>query len=97
MLELWSRVIRKGFRTAPEAKFFIHAGDLINNAHTEQQWHEWFAAGGFILSMIATMPTPGNHEYRVKNASDSSLGQRSLSVQWQPQFTLQVNGPDGLE
>jgi hypothetical protein len=43
------------------------------------------------------MPTPGNHEYRAKNAAESSLGQRSLSVQWQPQFTLPANGPEGLE
>lgn len=97
VLELWSRVIREGFKTAPEAKFFVHAGDLINSAHREQEWHEWFTAGGFIHSMIPSMPTPGNHEYRAKNAEESGLGQRSLSVQWQPQFTLPANGPEGLE
>ena len=97
VLELWSRLIREGFRKAPEARFFIHAGDLINRAHREQEWHEWFTAGGFIHSMIPSMPTPGNHEYRAKNQQEADAKQRSLSVQWRPQFTLPLNGPAGLE
>jgi hypothetical protein len=97
VLELWSRLIREGFRKAPEARFFIHAGDLINRAHREQEWHEWFTAGGFIHSMIPSMPTPGNHEYRAKNQQEADAKQRSLSVQWRPQFTLPQNGPAGLE
>ncbi|TDQ13568.1 calcineurin-like phosphoesterase family protein [Algoriphagus boseongensis] len=97
VLELWSRLIREGFRTAPDAKFFIHAGDLINSAHREQEWHEWFTAGGFIHSMIPSFPTPGNHEYRAKNQEEVNQKQRSLSVQWRPQFTLPLNGPKGLE
>jgi len=97
VLELWSRLIREGFRTAPDARFFIHAGDLINIAHREQEWHEWFTAGGFIHSMIPSFPTPGNHEYRGKNQEELDKRERSLSVQWKPQFTLPANGPEGLE
>lgn len=97
ILELWSRLVREGFKTAPEAKFFIHAGDLINTAHKEQDWHEWFTAGGFIHSMIPSFPTPGNHEYRAKDSVENASKQRSLSLQWQPQFTLPLNGPEGLE
>lgn len=97
ILELWSRLIRQGFKTAPDAKFIIHAGDLVNNAHRDQQWHEWFVAGGFIHSMIPSMPTPGNHEYQSKSPSDEAANYRSLSAQWQPQFNLPENGPKGLE
>lgn len=97
ILELWARLIREGFKTAPEAKFFIHAGDLINTAHREQDWHEWFTAGGFIHSMIPSFPTPGNHEYRAKDSLENAEKIRSLSLQWQPQFTLPKNGPEGLE
>lgn len=97
VLELWSRLIREGFRKAPEAKFIIHAGDLINTAHREQEWHEWFTAGGFIHSMVPSMPVPGNHEYRAKNQAETDQKVRSLSVQWRPQFTLPLNGPKGLE
>jgi 3',5'-cyclic AMP phosphodiesterase CpdA len=97
VLELWSRLIREGFRKAPESKFIIHAGDLINTAHREQEWHEWFTAGGFIHSMVPSMPVPGNHEYRAKNQAETDQKVRSLSVQWRPQFTLPLNGPKGLE
>ena len=97
ILELWSRLIREGFRTAPDARFFIHAGDLINTAHRDRDWHEWFTAGGFIHSMIPSFPTPGNHEFRAKNMEEMEKNERSLSVQWRPQFTLPMNGPKGLE
>lgn len=97
ILELWSRLIREGFKTAPDAKFFIHAGDLVNTAHKEQDWHEWFTAGGFIHSMIPAVPTPGNHEYRAKDSLENAAKERSLSIQWNPQFTLPQNGPEGLE
>ena len=97
VLELWSRLIREGFKKAPEAEFIIHAGDLINYAHREQEWHEWFTAGGFIHSMLPTMPVPGNHEYNYLNQADREKRQRSLSVQWRPQFNLPLNGLKGLE
>ncbi len=96
ILELWSRLIRESFRKAPDARFFIHAGDLVNHAHREQEWHEWFTAGGFIHSMIPAMPTPGNHEYRPRqdgNEEDPSI----LSIQWRAQFNLPPNGPSGLK
>lgn len=97
VLELWSRLIREGFRKAPEAEFIIHAGDLINSAHREQEWHEWFTAGGFIHSMLPTLAVPGNHEYNYRNQTDRETKERHLSVQWQAQFNFPKNGPKGLE
>lgn len=94
ILELWSRLIRESYKKAPDAKFIVHAGDLVNNAHNEQQWQEWFDAGGWIHSSIGAFPIPGNHEYR--NLSPEA-SERSLSVQWKHQFTLPENGPEGLE
>ncbi len=97
ILDLWARLIREGFRKAPEAGFIIHAGDLVNDAHSEQEWHEWFSAGGFIHSMIPSVSTPGNHEMRPLTEEEAAQGIRSLSVQWRPQFTLPLNGVPGLE
>lgn len=97
ILELWSRLIREGYRKAPDADFIIHAGDLINYAHREQEWHEWFTAGGFIHSMLPTLAIPGNHEYNYLNNIDRLAQKRSLSVQWKPQFSFPENGPKGLE
>ncbi|WP_209331747.1 purple acid phosphatase family protein [Lunatimonas salinarum] len=97
ILELWARLIREGYRKAPDAKFIIHAGDLVNNAHRDQEWHEWFTAGGFIHSMVPSMSTPGNHEYRAIPEWDGTNAKRRLSVQWRPQFTLPENGPQDLQ
>lgn len=97
ILELWSRLIREGYRKAPDASFIIHAGDLVNNPHHERQWEEWFVAGGWIHSMLPSLSTPGNHEYGSRNEADREANTRALSVQWRPQFTLPENGPAGYE
>ena len=94
ILELWSRLIREGYRKGPDASFIIHAGDMINHAHSERQWHEWFTAGGFIHRMLPSIGVPGNHEY---GALTEDSRERQLSVQWNPQFTLPENGVEGLE
>ena len=96
ILELWSRVIRNAYKTAPNADFFIHAGDLVNEGHEERDWNEWFSAGGFIHSEIPTIAVPGNHEYRYLEGSTNSED-RVLSVQWNAQFGFPNNGPKGLE
>ena len=94
ILELWARVIRQGYKMAPHASFIIHAGDLVNHAHNEKEWTEWFEAGGWIHRTLPSIPIPGNHEYRPisKDSKD-----RELAIQWVPQFTLPENGPDGLK
>jgi predicted phosphodiesterase len=86
VLSHWSRVIRMAYQTAPEASFVIHAGDLINSAHKDQEWAEWYKAGGFIHSQWTAIPVVGNHEFR-PTAKDES---RKLAIQWRPQFTLPV-------
>ena len=59
----WSRVIRRAFADAPDARFLLHAGDLINTANSDAEWGEWFAAGGWLNGMVPSVPTPGNHEW----------------------------------
>ena len=89
---MWSRTIREAYSTLPEADFMIHAGDLVNDAEKDQEWGEWFYAGGWIYGMIPSIATPGNHEYK------RIPGQKKrLSIHWKPTFTLPENGPKGLE
>lgn len=87
----WSRVIREAYRDAPKAKFMIHAGDLINRAESDAEWHEWFGAGAWINAMVPSIPVPGNHEM-----TKSDSGQR-VSHHWRPQFALPEHGPAGTE
>lgn len=103
---MWSRVIRESFVNAPNARFLLHAGDLINNANNDAHWGEWFQAGGWLNGMIPSVPTPGNHEYN-KIAVETSPPDATLplnmkltpilSDHWRPQFALPEHGPPGLE
>lgn len=80
---MWSRVVRQAYKNMPEVNFMLHVGDLINVANADNEWGEWFYAGGWLNGMVPSIMTPGNHEY-------SGL---SLSKQWRPHFTLPENGP----
>lgn len=84
VLDHWSRVIRMAYQTAPNASFVIHAGDLINQAHKDYEWAEWYKAGGFIHSQWTAIPVVGNHEFRPVAKGEL----RKLAIQWRPQFTL---------
>ncbi|MEY3460319.1 MAG: Alkaline phosphatase precursor [Planctomycetota bacterium] len=88
----WSRVIRGAWREAPKAAFMLHAGDLINRAENDQDWAEWFAAGGWINGMVPSIPAPGNHE-QAKGDPDGP----QLSRHWRRSFTLPENGPEKLQ
>lgn len=89
IFSLWSRLIRQGYSTAPEADFIIHAGDLINRANLDAEWGDWFLAAGWINGKLTSVPMPGNHEY------DKGANGRTLSRHWAPTFTLPENGPSG--
>jgi hypothetical protein len=98
VLSRWSRVIRQAYSDMPEAAFLVHAGDLINVAERDQEWGEWFEAGGWINASRPQFATPGNHEYyRKVNEAGARTGERALAPQWQPQFEYVRNGVPGLE
>ena len=86
ILSHWSRVIRMAYQTAGDASFAIHAGDLVNQAHRDHEWAQWYKAGGFIHSQWTAIPVVGNHEFQ----SVAKGEPRNVSIQWRPQFTLPV-------
>ena len=88
---MWSRAIRQGYSTAPNIDFMLHAGDLINRPTRDNEWGEWFYAGGWIFGMKASIATPGNHEYY------SEGDQYLLANHWKPSFAFPENGPEGHE
>ncbi|WP_454879427.1 metallophosphoesterase [Sphingobacterium detergens] len=88
----WSRTIRRAFQQESNARFIVHAGDLINRSNTNEEWAEWYEGTGFIHQMIPAIPTPGNHEYR-----RDSTGHLVLDPHWKVQFNLPKNGPEGLQ
>lgn len=88
----WSRTIRKAFQQEPNARFIVHAGDLINRSNSDSEWAEWYEGAGFIHQMIPAVPTPGNHEYHY-DAQNNPI----LDPHWKVQFPLPKNGPEGLQ
>jgi len=83
----WPRVIRAAFQQAPDARFILHAGDLVNRGSRDLEWAHWFKGGGFIHSMVPAIPVAGNHEYDTIDLSEAER-RRVLSLLWRPQFRL---------
>ena len=94
----FARVIREAFAEAPRAALMLHAGDLVNlrDGIHDDEWGEWFDAGGFLHAMIPSLPVTGNHEYVYLEGSGETP-QRLLSSHWPLQFSVPGNGPDGLQ
>jgi 3',5'-cyclic AMP phosphodiesterase CpdA len=88
---LYSRVVRQGILLAPQAKMFIHAGDMIERAgRQDDHWGEWFDAGSWMSASINQLLLAGNHEY------DETSSPVRLTPQWATQFAVAGNGPDAL-
>jgi 3',5'-cyclic AMP phosphodiesterase CpdA len=98
ILSHWARVARAAFAAAPDARFAVHAGDLVNFGSRDFEWAEWFEAVGFIHGMIPALPAVGNHEYYDGIARPEGGQVLGLSVLWRPQFTLPQDPalPDAL-
>lgn len=88
----WSRTIRQAYKQESGAAFLLHAGDLINRANTDNQWGEWFYAGGWMHAMVPSFATPGNHEFYLDENKHETI-----TKHWRPTFNLPENGPAGFE
>ncbi|MCH8492828.1 MAG: metallophosphoesterase family protein [Idiomarina sp.] len=90
----FSRVVREAFRSAPEAMIMVHAGDLVNSRYGEHddEWGEWFDAGGWMHGMVNQFVAAGNHEY-----IEHETGPRTIVPQWSAHFGAPKNGPEPLQ
>jgi 3',5'-cyclic AMP phosphodiesterase CpdA len=89
ILSHWARTVRAAYQKAPDARFILHAGDLVDKASRDFEWAQWFKAVGFIHGMTPAIPVAGNHEY-FRVGLNPATAQRMLSVLWRPQFRLPV-------
>lgn len=90
----FSRVIREAHSTLPRGSLMIHAGDLVNSRDGvhDDEWGEWFDAGGWLHGMTNQLVAAGNHEY-IEPEPDAL---RHLAPHWPVQFGTPDNGPEGL-
>lgn len=61
--DVWPQVAQQAYAHYPDAELSLHAGDMINNADSEEEWAQWFAAQGSDVRTRNVITTPGNHEY----------------------------------
>ncbi len=90
---LWSRTIRTAYATAPEARFIVHAGDLVAEGYDDSLWGEWCEAMGFLSATVPSVPVPGNHDLHRAPGTQDSKAVLSVSPIWRWQFALPANGP----
>lgn len=90
-----SRIFREAFQKAPNASFWVFAGDLISDPLYDRLWDEWFYAAGFIPTLIPMAPVPGNHEYPTRETN--GIKTKELVPLWKLHLTLPENGVNGLE
>lgn len=87
------RIFRQALRAAPDALFWLFGGDQVNRGNSDEEFLDFFQAGGWMFKCINIIPTVGNHEYPRITGQD----ERRLTPLWRPHYTLPENGPEGLE
>lgn len=103
---LWPRTIRAAFGRAPNCRFILYAGDLVDAPASDRQWGQWLDASGWIHRRVPCLATPGNHEYyrldrpnptgRIVPAGPDGIPERRLTPMWRPQFAFPTNGVPAL-
>lgn len=97
IFSLWSRTARAAYRRAPDARFFLYAGDVVAEGYDDRLWGEWSSALGFISREIPTIATPGNHDLHrppENNPNPDMVGE--VPTIWRAHFALPLNGPVGF-
>ena len=91
---LWSRSIRRAYAAAPDARFLVHAGDLVADGYDDHLWGEWSDALAFISATVPSIPVPGNHDLHRPPGSPEAKTSLAAAWPWRRHFALPSNGPD---
>ena len=91
---LWSRSIRRAYAAAPDARFLVHAGDLVAEGYDDRLWGEWSDALAFISATVPSIPVPGNHDLHRPAGSPEARTSLAAAWPWRRHFALPANGPD---
>lgn len=93
-----TRVVREAMRHAPDARLALFAGDLVSGGDSEDdnEWGEWFEAGGALPTSMLVAPAAGNHEY-AEEFEDTPQERKVLGPHWSLGFALPRNGAEGAQ
>ena len=92
----WPPVVRAAFEAAPDARFVVHAGDLLAEGYDDSLWGAWLAGMGEHATGIPNLPVPGNHDLHRSPFVDASGSVLTASALWNAHFALPANGPSEL-
>ncbi|WP_199555789.1 purple acid phosphatase family protein [Sandaracinobacteroides hominis] len=99
ILDIGSLAWRRALLQAGNPELMLHAGDLVASRDEmlhDDEWGQWFQAGGWALASIPQVPAPGNHEY-VDVPLPGGKEARKLGPHWPVNFALPQNGAPGAE
>ena len=86
-LDTWGKLVQKAHQDAPDAAFYVMAGDLVNRGNERDDWDDFFHNAKGVFDHKALVPTPGNHEYQGTQGPWMYLAL----------FDLLKNGPDTID
>ena len=59
---VWGNTAAAAWKKAPDARFFVNMGDLVDNGEDPYQWNQWFKYALPFIEQIPVAPVMGNHE-----------------------------------
>lgn len=92
IFDLASPLLRKAWAHAPESRFILIAGDLVNRGREDDKWDNFFNAFGFIPRMVPLVPAPGNHDTAGEETEMDGI--RDVDPLYLIHFALPLNGPE---
>jgi predicted phosphodiesterase len=92
----WPRTVRAAYARAPDARFIVHAGDIVAEGYDDNLWRQWSAGFGFITASLPSFPVPGNHDGHRPPGAPASNAALQPSALWRAHFALPGNGPASL-
>ncbi len=93
--EYCTRVFRAGYARAPDAAFYLVAGDLVTTTIADELWGELFHAIAPLAPVMPGLNSAGNHDYG--NFLVRGQKVKTVSPLFRAHFTQPENGPAGLE
>lgn len=99
ILDIGSLAWRRALLQAGNPELMLHAGDLVasrDDMRHDDEWGQWFQAGGWALASVPQVPAAGNHEY-VDVPLPGGKEARKLGPHWPVSFALPANGAPGVE
>lgn len=79
----WVAGARAAIEAVPEASLMLQSGDMIDQAHEDPEWRDWYRAMGDAAATTPMLTALGNHELTIDPAATA----------FRNHFTHPANGP----